>query len=299
MQPADFGGREVEHRQTLLALGGVAARAQRADIERGRLQCLEQHHVVELGVVRDGDHRAVRVELQLEHQVVRHGLAEARAGNVPAQVVFLARVAADHFEIERKRHLRDGTRELPGADDEQAPAWPEQRAQQLAVKAENLAARGRFHNHSTRFQFKPARHQFVARRALQHLGDPRRIAQRLLHQAQIAAARQAEARRLFLADAVGDQRGFADPFAMTNTLDQVVFDAAARDRTRHLAVVAHRQQRAGRARCRAPGFDHCHQPNAVARCAPVARLSQHLKIKTVHEKLLSVSGLRGFCVLSG
>ena len=127
-----------------------------------------------------------------------------------------------------------------------------------------------------------SRDQLVALGALEHLADPGGVAERLLHQAQVAAARQAEARRLFLADAVGDERGRGDALALAHAVDQVVLDAAARDRAGDQAVAAHRQQRAGRARRRAPGLEHRHQPDGMAVGAPGARLLKHLQIEAVH-----------------
>ena len=120
------------------------------------------------------------------------------------------------------------------------------------------------HRHRAAVELQRARHQFVPRGARQHLVDPVDGEQRLLHQAQVAAAGQAEARRLFLGDAVGDERGLVDTLAVAHALDQVVLDAAARHRADHQAVAAQAQQRAGRARRRAPGFDDRDQPHLVA-----------------------------------
>ena len=106
--------------------------------------------------------------------------------------------------------------------------------------------------------------------------------QRLLHQAQVAAAGQAEAGRFLLGHAVGDERRLADPLALAHAVDQVVLDAAAGDRAGDLAVVAHRQQGAGRARRRAPGLDDGDEPDRAALATPVAGLREHLQIEAVH-----------------
>ena len=50
---------------------------------------MEQGDVVELVVVRLGDHGAVRVELQSHHLVVVHFLAEGGVGHAPGVVVFV------------------------------------------------------------------------------------------------------------------------------------------------------------------------------------------------------------------
>jgi hypothetical protein len=122
----------------------------------------------------------------------------------------------------------------------------------------------------------------VALGPIEDLGDPAGVAERLLDQAQVAAARQAEARRLFLADAIGDQRWRGDALALLDAVDQVVLDAAARNRAGDQAVAAHRQQRARRARCRAPGLEHRHQPDGMTFGAPCARLVENLQVETVH-----------------
>ena len=236
--------------------------------------------------MRDGHHGAVRVEVEFKHQVVGHGLAEGAAGNVPGQVVFLAWVAADHLEVQCQRHLREHARQLPGADDQHAPARAEQGAKPAPVEAELFVARGRLDGHGARLQVEAARHQFVLGSAAQHLVDPVRAVQRLLHQPQVATARQAEPSRLFLGHAVGDQRRLIDAFAVTHPVDQVVFDAAARDRADHQRVVTQAQQRAGWARRRPPGLDHRDEPHLVARSVPFAGLVQHLQVQTVHANSL-------------
>jgi hypothetical protein len=86
VQLVDFVARQIKQGQALAALGGVAARAERADVERRRLRRLKQRHVVELRVVRQRDDGAVRVELQLQPEVVGHDLGEGRAGHLPCEV---------------------------------------------------------------------------------------------------------------------------------------------------------------------------------------------------------------------
>ena len=72
-----------------------------------------------------------------------------------------------------------------GADDEQAPARAEQRAQMRAVELEALAARGGLDAHQAGAQVEFAGHQFMARSAREHLVDPGGVDQRLVHQAQV------------------------------------------------------------------------------------------------------------------
>jgi hypothetical protein len=65
-------------------------------------------------------------------------------------------------------------------------------------------------------------------------------------------------------------------------LDQVVLDAAARDRADHLAVVADGERGADRARARAPGFGHGDQFTAVAGPEPGGGGFQYFKVDAVH-----------------
>ena len=132
--------RQVEHRQPLLALGGVDARAQRADVERRRLQRLEQHHVVELRIVRDGHHGAVRVELQLEHHVVGHRLGEVVPGT--SQVRWYSSRGSQQMTSKSSASaICASTRDSwPAPMIEQPPARAEHGAQHAAVEREGLAA---------------------------------------------------------------------------------------------------------------------------------------------------------------
>ena len=229
VQAPDLCRRQVEQRQPLLTRRGVAARTERTNVEGGRLQRLQEHHVVQLGVVRQRHHRAVRIQLQLQHKVVWHLLAEGGATHVPSEVVFLARVAADHLEVQRQCHLCQHPRQLTGANDQQPPAWAEQCAQPGTVELELLTSRSGFHLHLAGVEIQHARHQAMPRCEAQNVIDPVGREQGLLHQAQVAAAGKAEACGLFLGDAVSDQRRPCDALAGTNTFNQVVFDAATRN----------------------------------------------------------------------
>jgi hypothetical protein len=104
-----------------------------------------------------------------------------------------------------------------------------------------------------------------------------------------AAAGQAEAVRLVGGDAVLHQRGrraqghvFAVAVRVAVARDQVVLDAAARDRTHHRAVIGQRHDRADRPRRRAPGAHHRGQERALAGLPPVAQRAQHHDIEIFH-----------------
>jgi len=99
-------------------------------------------------------------------------------------------------------------------------------AQGVAVEAERFAAPRGFDAHCAGRKGQRSRDEFVARGACQHFVDPGHALQRLLHQPQVAAARQAEAGRLFLGHAIGDERRFGHAFTVAQPVDEVVFDAA-------------------------------------------------------------------------
>src|SRR5512146_3240017 len=93
MQTRNFILRQIEPGKPPAARVIIFSGADRADVERRRLQRLEQRHVVELGVVRERDHRAVTVKIHRGDGVIRHAAFQFRAGNVPALRIFLARIA--------------------------------------------------------------------------------------------------------------------------------------------------------------------------------------------------------------
>ena len=76
-------------------------------------------------------------------------------------------------------------------------------------------------------QGQRARNQAMAGCSLQDFFDPGYIGQRLLHQAQCAAARQAETRCFFLADATGNHGGPVTALAGLDSRNQVILDTAA------------------------------------------------------------------------
>jgi hypothetical protein len=85
---------EIEMRfEPFAPRGIVAARTQRADIERRRSDRFHQREIVELRVVRERDHGATLVEFHVENGVVRHLAHERRARQMPHVGIFLARIA--------------------------------------------------------------------------------------------------------------------------------------------------------------------------------------------------------------
>ena len=120
----------VEFLEPLAARVVVLLRADRADVERRRLQRFHQRQVVELGIVRERDHRAVR-RRDCSSRTTSSGMprVERHAGQVPAVGIFLARIASPSRGSRALRHLREVSRKLPGADQEQAPARPVHRVE--------------------------------------------------------------------------------------------------------------------------------------------------------------------------
>ena len=277
-----------------LRAGLVARRAERADVEGVGTQRLQQRHVVELGVVRQRDDGRVRVGPQLAHRRRRAcpGTCVApgppascrstpRAGRTPAPrnraCCAICATACDSWPAptSSRRHFGPNSVvsfdavELACAARASAAASVTSPLASVSVRATSSCAAVRASSSSTQ----------------------RGIAQRLLHQPQRAAARQAEARGLFLAHAVGDHRRRAGALAGLHARDQVVLDAAARHRAAHHAVVAHGQQRARRPRRAAPGLDHRDQRHRVAGAAPGQCIGQHAQVQAFHIRAL----LRGVC----
>ena len=87
--------------------------------------------------------------------------------------------------------------------------------------------------------------------------------QRLQHELQRATARQPKAMRFFSADAVFDGFGLGVMQAFAaHAVDEVVFNAAARDRADDDTVIAQREHRAFGPRRRTPRFDYRDEQHA-------------------------------------
>src|SRR6185436_376244 len=126
---------------------------------------------------------------------------------------------------------------------------------------------------------------------LEQLADPRVVRQRLDNELQRAAARQAPARRFLVGHAVGEELGFLRRReTRLHLLDEIVLDAAARDRADDLAVVADRDHRADRARRRAPGLDDGAERGLVPAFAPAFGGTQDFDIYAIHGEMLAQPG---------
>lgn len=72
--------------------------------------------------MRERHHRAVAIQLQRQHGVIRHVASYPRLRQIPGVSIFIARIAHGHVNILHLRHDRQATRQLPGTDVQHTPA---------------------------------------------------------------------------------------------------------------------------------------------------------------------------------
>src|SRR6185369_7436189 len=126
-----------------------------------------------------------------------------------------------------------------------------------AVERQHIPAARRRERYLAGFQIERARDQLALADTLQQVRHRIGIVERLEHDLQPASARQTEACRLLLADAVYDDlRLAAGEIVIANAIDQIVFDTAAGDRSRYLTIVADSEQSARGTRSGAPRLHH-------------------------------------------
>ena len=152
--------------QALFARGLGTRGAERADIKGLRLERLQEGHIVQLGVVGQGDDGGVGVGQHLAHYIVGHAHEALHAHHVQPGAVFLARVADQHFKVQHARHLRHRLGQLPGTDQQQTPFGTEHGAQNRAVVSQRLAALGAGQRHHAAAHAQAARDQLMARGAV-------------------------------------------------------------------------------------------------------------------------------------
>ena len=143
MQPGDFSGTQVEFAQTLAPLIAGFFRAHCADIKRIGLQRLQQGHIVQLGIVRDGDDHGMRIGLESDDRIIRHAVNKGRAGHPPCGAVLLARIADEYLKIQGGRNLGQIARDFRCADDQQTPARTMNTDELIAVTQGLIGRRGR------------------------------------------------------------------------------------------------------------------------------------------------------------
>ena len=270
--------------QPRLAQFTVAPRADRPHIEGVRLQCVNERQVVKLGVVRHGHHGGARVGLQAQDQVVRHLATDHHTIELPAGAAFLARVAHDHLEAQAQRHLAQETREVARADHDEPGLRPEVGGEVLLVELRQTIATTFAQVHLAGLQVQNAFGAATRQAGLEQFVQPAAHRDGLQHQLHRAATRQAEAVRFVGRDAVaqhgGRVGGAGRPYtAFADAVDQVVFDAAARDRAHRLAAAVDGHERARWPGRRAPGARHRDQHHRQASCVPAHRGSQHARVE--------------------
>ncbi|MFO0001282.1 MAG: hypothetical protein ACK559_09135, partial [bacterium] len=183
---------------------------------------------------------ATTVEFHRQHGIVGHRAHEFDAGHVPAEHVFLARVADGHAVVERARHLGDLALQLAGANDEQPPQRTVDGLQHLAVEAKDGVARAGRERDRTGAHVERAHRELapVARRdqLLEH-GKPG-LGDWLDDDGQPPAAGQSEPLGLLAGDAVDQLLRCGRGAGAGELRDHVVLDTTARYRSRDHAVVA-------------------------------------------------------------
>src|SRR5450830_1120768 len=108
--------------------------------------------------------------------------------------------------------------------------------------------------------------------------------QRFDRQFNRAAARQAETVRIVGGNAVADDFGYvAADAVVAHAGDQVIFNAAARDRADHRAIFANGQRGADGARAGTPGLDDGDQLTAAPGRDPRGAGFQYFEVDRVHE----------------
>jgi hypothetical protein len=132
--------------------------------------------------------------------------------------------------------------------------------QTLAVEMHAVRCQRRIELYRARHHVDFACHQTAVLHRTAQIGNAALLRQRLQHQLDRAAARQAEAMRFFRRDAVLHRlRACLFDTLLPHAVDQIVFDAATRYRTHYESIVTHREHRALGTRRRAPRLHHRHQ----------------------------------------
>ncbi|MCY1177903.1 hypothetical protein D9M73_182290 [compost metagenome] len=204
----------------------------------------------------------------------------------PAIDELAAWIANQHLEIQQAGHFRDIARQLPRADQQQAPTRPIDRPQGQTVERQDVSFSGRPQKHFAGGRVQFTGNDFMGLASGQQLLDPIPIVDALLGQAQGAATGQAEARGFLAGHAVRDQlhrRPVQCETAVVQPGDQVILDTPAGNRTNHHAVFTQGQHGAGCPGRRAPGFDHAVQHHPLTGALPLQHTAQDVQVGAVHQ----------------
>ncbi|MNC40340.1 hypothetical protein D3C75_890380 [compost metagenome] len=205
---------------------------------------------------------------------------------LPAVDELATRVANQHLEIQQPGHFRHIARQLPRADQQQAPARAMDHPQGLSIERQHVSFTGRLQKYFAGGQVQFTRNDFMGLATGEQLLDPIPIVDTLLGQAQGATAGQAETCGFLAGHAVGDQlhrRPVKCEASVVQPGNQVIFDTPARDRTNHHAVFAQGQHGAGCPGRSAPGFDHAVQHHPLTGAMPLQHAAQDVQIGAVHQ----------------
>ncbi len=143
----------------------------------------------------------------------------------------------------------------------------------VLAAAQHIGAVALGERHRTAREIERAHRVLARRHALEQRVDLRVRAERLEHEFERAAAGQAELERILGGHAVLHAlRLVVGERAAAHAVDEVVLDAAARDRARHQAVVADHHVRADGTRRRAPGTHDGAQYRAPSGTLPLVGL---------------------------
>ena len=202
MQPVDFFLGKVEQGKALLALRGVDAAAQRANIEGRRFERFEERHVVQLRVVGERDDGGVAVDTQFHDHIVRHAPLEAHACDAKPGRELFARVDDDDLVVRADGHRGHVLREVSGAHHHQSPARAVDGPHDAPVEAVGVFTRCVLQRCPAALHVEYACGQELGGDAVAQRAQRFNVGLGLDHQPQGAAAGQPEAGGLVLGDAI-------------------------------------------------------------------------------------------------
>ena len=240
----------------------VTTGANGTDIKGLGLQGLQQGQIIKLGIVCECHHTGASVSTKSLHHVVGHVFQDRHAGHRPGAGVLLTRVTHCHRKAAEQRHGGQVLGELASANQEHAEFGAKGVGQGLCVQGQVGRGVADCQADGTTLQLDRAAHQLPAAERLHQCDQAGGIRVKFQQQFQGAAAGQAKAVGLVSADAVLDQARRASRdvlFARRRgrcgagvspgeAVDQIIFNAAARDRADHRTVLTQGHDGAHRAR---------------------------------------------------
>ena len=156
-------------------------------------------------------------------------------------------------------------------------------AQYFAIKIQQIRPAPGFQRHHARLHIETACNQFVPADDFEQFLQLGFRPYRLQHQLQSAAAGQTKTRRLFGGHPIGNHlRCTAHHLVGLDALNQIILDAAPRNRADNMAVVANHQHRTDRSRRRTPGPHHRRQGGTMPRIEPGNGTLDDFGIYTIH-----------------